>query len=67
MCVLDYITHNAYTQAHYNLVHRVCIPRLDLHLDVMYVRTIAPTYHMPRLDHVHNHVCMYSRDRNRRT
>jgi len=57
---------NAYTLAHYNLARRVCIPRLDLRLDVMCVHKIAPIYHMSRLDHAHNYACMYSRDRNRR-
>ena len=66
VCVLDYIMHNAYTQANHNLVRHVCIPRLDHHLDV-YVRMSVPTGHMSRRDHVHNHVCRYSRDRSRRT
>ena len=67
VCVLDYITHNAYTQAHHNLARCDHIPRRDPHLDVMRVHMIAPTCHMSRRDHVHNHACMYSRDRNRRT
>ena len=69
MCegVLDYIMHNVYTQAHHNLARHVHIPRRDLHLVVMRSRTIAPMHHMSRRDHVHNHACMYSRDRNRRT
>ena len=67
VCVRYYIMRNAYTQAHYNLARPVCIPRRDPHLDVMRVHMIAPTCHMSRRDHVHNHACMYSRDRNRRT
>ena len=70
MCegVLDYIMHNVYTQAHHNLAYYVHNPRRDLvHLDVMCARMIAPTCHMSRRDHVHNHAYMYSRDRNRRT
>ena len=58
---------NVYTQAHHNLARCDHTPRRDPHLDVMRSRTIAPTYHMSRRDHVHNHAYMYSRDRNRRT
>ena len=65
VCVLDYIMHNAYTQAHHNLARCDHTPRRDPHLDVM--RMIAPTCHMSRRDHVHNHVYMHSRDRSRRT
>ena len=67
VCVRYYIMRNVYTQAHHNLARHVHIPRRDPHLDVMRSRTIAPTYHMSRRDHVHNHAYMYSRDRNRRT
>ena len=68
MGVLDYITHNAYTQVHHNLAYRVCIPRRDLgHLDVMHSHMIAPTCHMSRRDRMCIQVHMYSRDRSRRT
>ena len=58
---------NVYTQAHHNLARCDHTPRRDPHLDVMCARMIAPTCHMSRRDHVHNHAYMYSRDRNRRT
>ena len=45
--------HNACMQAIRNLARRVCIPHQDL-------------VHM-HLDLAHNHYCMYSRDRSRRT
>ena len=68
MCegVLDYIMHNVYTQAHHNLAYYVHNPRRDLHL-VVYVRMIAPTYHMSRRDRMCILAHMYSRDRSRRT
>jgi hypothetical protein len=59
--------HNAYTQAHHNLVCRVRIRRRDLDHLVVYVHTIAPTYHMSRRDRMCIRACKNSRDRSRRT
>lgn len=53
--------HNVYTQAHHNLVRRVCIPRRDLVHRVAH--NTRSTY--PRRDY--NRFRMYSRDRSRRT
>jgi len=58
---LHYIMHNAYTQAHHNLVRRVCIPRLDL-VDLVVHNTRSTR---PRRDYTPART--YSRDRNRRT
>jgi len=65
-CVLDYIMHNAYTQAHHNLAYYVHNPRRDLHL-VECMRMIAPTHHKSRRDRKYTLARKYSRDRNRRT
>jgi hypothetical protein len=63
-CVLDYIMHNAYTQAHHNLAYCVHNPRRDL--VYLVVHMIAPTYMSPRRDRIIL-VQKYSRDRSRRT
>ncbi len=66
--VLDYIMHNAYTQAHYNPARRVHTHHRDPHLVVyVYVRMIAPTYHMSRRDRMCIRAYKNSRDRSRRT
>ena len=58
MGVLDYITHNAYTQVHHNLAYCVRSPRRDLvHLVVMHM--IAPMRHKSRRDHTHIVAHMY--------
>ena len=56
--------HNAYTQAHHNHVHLVCIPRRDLVDLVHLVEHNARSMH-PRRDYNRLQTC--SRDRNRRT
>ena len=67
-CALHYIMHNAYTQAHHNLAYYVHNPRRDLDLVVyVYVRMIAPTYHMSRRDRMCIRAYKNSRDRSRRT
>ncbi len=53
VCVLDYIMHNDDTQAIRNRVRLVHNPRRD------------PVYNTRR--DPHNRLCMYSRDRSRRT
>jgi len=61
MCVLDRITHNAYTQVRQDLAYYVHSPRRVLVRRV--VHDTRSTY--PRRDY--NRFQTYSRDRNRRT
>jgi len=59
--VLDYIMHNAYTQAHHNLAYCVHNPHRDhMHLDVHDAHNMCP-----RRDYNRCRKC--SRDRSRRT
>ena len=62
VCVLDYITHNAYTQVRHSLAYYVHIPRRDHYMHLV----VHDTHSMcPRRDY--NLAQKYSRDRSRRT
>ena len=65
--VLDYIMHNVCTQAYHNHANLVRTHHLDPRLVVHDTRGTCSRREYTRRDHTCDHLCMYSRDRNRRT